>query len=112
MLDDEENPLDIEKLRADGYVAQPVQTQTKATKRRKRADPFVQVPLSLMERLGGHGAVLTVAIYLHHQNWKHPGELITVSNKALSSTALLKLEMLGMVEIERHGMRAPRVKLL
>lgn len=115
----DEDPFDINNLRLD--IKPPNAEPVARAKRRKRAEPFVQVPLSLMERLGGRGAVLTVAIYLHHRNWKNPGEPITLSKVGLEAwgisreekrKALPELEALGLVAVERRGNRAPRVKLL
>jgi len=115
----EEDPFDMDNLRinAKALCAEP----DVRAKRRKHAEPFVQVPLSLMERLSGRrGAVYAVAIYLH-QNWKNPGELITLSNVTLEAwgvsreekrKALPELEALGLISVERRGNRAPRVKLL
>ena len=123
MRDDEENPYDLAKLRIDMPSPPTGQKSDVPARRRKRTEPFIQIPLSLMERLASVTAIATlrVAIYLHYQNWKTAGEPITVSNVALGAwgvsrfrkcEALAELETLGLIAVERRGKRAPRVKLL
>jgi hypothetical protein len=115
----DEDPFDIGNLRLD--IKPPNAEPVARVRRQKRTEPFIQIPVSLMERLSGcSGATYAIAIYLCYQNWKNPGEPITLSNVALEAwgvsrqekrTALIKLEALGVITTERRGKRAPRIRL-
>jgi len=121
MRNGEENPLDLKKLRID-MPTSPTGSGVRG-RRQKRAEPFILIPVSLMERLASVASIATirVAIYLHYQNWKNEGEPITVSNAALKvwgvsrfrkCEALAELEAIRLIAVERRGKQSPRVRLL
>lgn len=91
-------------------------------KRRATVTSFVRVPMSWKERLtrAKHAAALKLALELLFESWR-TGELTVVLSTAMAARAgvqrrsklrgLEELERLGLVTVNRHRKRAPRVTL-
>jgi len=83
---------------------------------------FVMVPLSWAEQLAKAPTVatVTVAIRLLHLSWKAEGRPVLLGNVALQPLgidrykkrrALIALERMGLVSVERRTRKSPRVTL-
>jgi hypothetical protein len=117
----EDHPLDLDALRVD--PADPQFWQPKSAKRGKWRRQFVRVPWSWIVRLQSAKRVSTfkLALVLLYENWRTGGQPIVLSNmlseaEGLSRrskwNALLELESLGLIRIERRPRRSPRLVLL
>jgi hypothetical protein len=92
--------------------------------KRSRQDQFVLVPLAWVEKLRRSRSVNTwrLATFLLFQHWKSGGRPVTVSNWILPELgigdpetkrrALLELERLSLVKVERRRKQSPRVTVL
>jgi hypothetical protein len=95
--------------------------------KKKKDAGFAQFPLAWRSRLkhARHIATLWLALFLLHENWKHPGQLITVSNVAAKDwgdlsreekrEGLAELETLlkGVIVVDRpQKNKSPIVKVL
>jgi anti-sigma-K factor RskA len=93
------------------------------TKRRATVTGFVRVPMSWKEGLttAKHAAALKLALELLFESWR-TGEPTLVLSSAMAARAgvqrrsklrgLKELERIGLVTVDRHGKRAPRVTLV
>ena len=84
----------------------------------KRRRHFVKVPWSWVERLtrARHIVTYRVALHILYEHWRAGGRPCTLANGAVEGVArgtkwraLRELEHLGLVTIERHKRKAPRV---
>jgi hypothetical protein len=101
-----------------------LESKVPAKPKRIKRGQFVQVPLIWVERLQTARCVgsYRLALHLLFQHWKSGGKPIKLSNVALAKLgirdgdakwrALLELERLGLVEIERHPKKNPLVSAL
>ena len=104
-------------------LKQPDGPTPKPRLRKGRANtPFVMVPMTWVERLAAQhsSAAWTVAVRLLHLGWKSSGQPIVLGNVALRELgigrtqkwrALSLLERLGLISVERHPRRSPRITL-
>jgi hypothetical protein len=116
----ERDPFDLEKLRVDpGDLAK---LQPKPTKSKKWQRRFIQVPWAWIERLQStqRASTYRLAMLLLYAAWRSGGRAVVLSNvlfeaEGLSARskwrALAELEGLGLVQVERHAGRSPRVVL-
>jgi hypothetical protein len=83
---------------------------------------FVMVPLAWVERLAKAPTVATVTVAhrLLHLSWKAEGRPVLLGNVALQQLgidrfkkrrALKALERMGLISVERHPRKSPRVTL-
>jgi hypothetical protein len=90
---------------------------------RKRREHFVKVPWTWIERLVGARYIATyrVAHHVLYRHWKGRGEPFTLANGMLEMEgverrakwrALLELERLGLITIERRPRKSPRITVL
>jgi hypothetical protein len=94
----------------------------KPPKPKKKRERFVCVPWSWVEKLSGaRGQTLRVAIVLLHLHWKAQGRPVKLANGKLQSDgisrrakwrALLELESLGLISIERRPKKSPVIQIL
>jgi hypothetical protein len=114
------DPLDIDALRVD--PADP-RFQRKSGKVPKWRKGYVQFPWAWIDRLQSAKRVSTyrLALLAVYESWRTGSRTIVLSNvisraEGLSRrskwNALAELEELGMIRVERHSGRAPRVTLL
>jgi hypothetical protein len=94
------------------------------TRKRRRRDPFVMVPLAWVERLSmaKHRASWSVASELLRRDWKCNGTPIPLPNGQLEEKfrisrqrkweALRELERLGLVRVERRSRKSPLATVL
>ena len=124
----ERDPFDLDGLAVPRELVEaqlkPAAKQ-KPAKRSKRAETgFVKLPLAWIRRLQlpKNRGTYPLAEFLHYQNWRRPGEPITVSNVALEGfglsmsrwqkyRALEELGSLGLIYIDRVGQHSPIVQL-
>jgi hypothetical protein len=108
-------PEDVQK--------QTLETRAKTStpmRLRKQRESFIKVPGSWLEKLAGSsGATYHVALVLLHENWRLGGP-VTLPNGMLKMDgisrhakyrALVKLENLGLITVERRLKKSPRIKL-
>jgi hypothetical protein len=117
MTDDD--PFDLAKLRME-----PAQTWATIPKKiLKRRDRFVLLPGLWQERLTNAKCIGTYRLALHilRRNFESRGEPLILSNGALAlegisreqkRRALLELEKLGLIHIERRKDKNPRIGAL
>lgn len=116
---------DLESLQVHDTDIRTRTVETPESKHReeKKRQKFIMVPLSWKERLAKtrHRATVFVALQLLHMAWKHPDKPVTLSNGWLTECgvrrsekqkALVELEAVGLVAVERSERKAPRVTLL
>jgi hypothetical protein len=114
------NPLDLSRLRIE---AKPFQPQAKPRRKSKKwRRHYVQVPWLWVERLQLTRRVSTykLAHLLLYEVWKNDGEPLVLSNILAAEVGLspqtkwlglAELEKFGLVRIEHHKGRAPRLIL-
>ena len=120
--------FDPEGLRIDPSNAQYVpkgdprlETLVPSDERRKRQ--FIKVPLVWFDRLGStrSAATIKVALRLLQLHFRDRGRPIRLGNLALGladvtpkqkNRALVRLEKLGLVRVERHPRRSPIVTVI
>jgi hypothetical protein len=89
----------------------------------KQRRHFIKVPGVWVERLreARHIATYRVALYVLYQHWKGSGAPFTLSNTAMTGEgvtrqrkweALLELEQLGLITVEKRARRSPRVRVI
>jgi DNA-binding transcriptional ArsR family regulator len=89
---------------------------------RKRHQLFVLIPLSWVDAVArsSRDKAFPVLCHLLHLNWKHCGGPVKVPNGFLArlgvgrdakSRALRKLELLGLISVERRDRRSPVVRI-
>jgi hypothetical protein len=85
---------------------------------REQQKHFAKVPALWVERLAKarHIATYRVALHVLYQNWKRGGAPFALSNRAVEGVnrsakwrALIELEQLGLITIERRPNRSPKV---
>jgi hypothetical protein len=118
-----DDPFNLDSLRIDpadaARLQQPRATAKSSKKWQKR---FVRVPCGWVERLQSAERISTyrLALPLLYESWRTGGRPIVLSNvfaeaEGLSArskwNALAELEALGLVRIERHPGRSPRLVL-
>ena len=113
-MNQREDPFALDNLRVDPALAAKVGRRSKGWQRK-----YVQVPWPWVERLQGKGgAVYHLALLLLYEDWKQGGRPIVLSNKFSTPEgvgrrtkwyALLQLERLGLVEVERRTRKSPRI---
>jgi hypothetical protein len=90
---------------------------------KKRHRQFVQVPLTLIDKVTRNSRDKTFAVLCHllHEVWKQGGGPIKVPNGFLNklgvgrgakSRALKKLELLGIISVERRDRKSPTVTII
>jgi hypothetical protein len=90
--------------------------------RRRRREQFVQLPWTWIERLkDARGCIWYIAVLLLHRNWKsRDGGPIKLTNVVLKFDsvsrrskwrALVKLEQLGLIAIERRQRKSPLIRI-
>src|SRR5262245_59042605 len=96
---------------------------TARPKPRRRMECFTRVPCVWRDRLAGAGHIASyrVALHLLHEAWKTHDPTVPLSNLALAREgvsrrqkwrALVELERLGLIAIDRRPRRSPRITLL
>jgi hypothetical protein len=112
--------FDLEKFKT-RWRAEASDPQRPKKRRRRK---FVQVPWSWVEKLVSSRSANTyrLALYLLYENFKDDGKPIKLSNggakegaditRYAKRRALLELETLGLVRIERHPRRSPLVSCI
>jgi hypothetical protein len=93
----------------------------KPAKLKRQRQHFVCVPWSWVEKLSGaRGQTLRVAIILLYLHWKAKGRPVKLANGMLQSDgisrrakwrALLELEGLGLISIERRPKKSPIIEI-
>ena len=89
----------------------------------KRRQQFVRVPWTWIERLqqAHHIATYRVALHVLFRYWKEGGRPFALSNVAISDEgvsrqrkweALVELERLGLIILERRARRSPRITVI
>jgi hypothetical protein len=84
---------------------------------------FVKVPWSWIEKLTFSNSANTYRLALHllYEHWKGNGPIKVSNNAAVSEAsitrhakrrALLELETLGLIQVERHPRRSPLVTII
>jgi hypothetical protein len=118
----EENPFeDLDALRRVD-PADP-RGQRRPPKTRKWRRQYVQFPWPWIERLQAAKRVSTyrLALALVYENWRTGGRAIVLTNalamaegvsKRTKWNALIELERLGLVRVERRSRKSPRLHLL
>jgi hypothetical protein len=95
----------------------------KATLKPGGRQPFVQYPVAAILRLVEAESIWTVKLYgfLLHLGWKNDGRPIKLTNSTLKILkmdrwqkyrALLELERLGLISVERRQRRSPLVAIV
>jgi hypothetical protein len=119
----EQDPFSLDGLRidpADPDLRPKVATAHRKPKWRKQ---FVRVPWAWIDRLKDARNLSTyrVALHLLYEYWRGGGRSVVLSNSALKDAgvnrwtkwdALLELERLGLIVIERRPRKSPLVTLL
>ena len=111
------DPFDLERLRVN-----PADLQHKA-KRKKWRRQYVQFPWVWIERLQAAKRISTyrLALMLVYEGWRTGGRPVVLTNTlALAEgvsrrtkwNALIELEGLGLVRVERRTRKSPRLHLL
>jgi hypothetical protein len=109
------DPFDLANLRVDPTVIRP--------RRKTWHRGYVQFPWSWIDRLQSAQRVSTyrLALLLVYESWRTGRSAVVLSNvfaeaEGLSRrskwNALAELESLGLVQVERHRRRSPRLTLL
>ena len=117
----ERDPFDLDALRVD--PADPDLRPKGATRKPKWRKQFVRVPWKWIDRLKDASRIGTyrVALHLLYETWRNGGRAIVLSNSALKDAgvsrwakwdALLELERLGLIAVERRPSKSPLVTLL
>ena len=113
-----ENDFDLDNLRINrGQVLVHPQ------RARRRRQQFIMVPMTWADRLGTarYAATFKVAHRLLREHWRGGGRPIQLANVALARNgvsrhqkwrALLELERLGLVQIERRARKSPIVAVI
>ena len=87
----------------------------------RRKGRFIRVPLAWGERLAEARYIATYRVALHvlYRHWRGGGEPFPLTNSAIKRVsrgqkgrALEELERLGLVAVERHKRKAPRITVL
>ena len=115
--------LIIPATKPDMNAATNLDVATMLGRKPKKNDEFVKMTFTWIDKIGSpkHTTTLSMALFLLHQNWKHPGEEITVSNIALKRfhvtrkqkpEVLAELEDSGLIKVRHDGNKAPRVMIL
>jgi len=110
------DPFDLERLRIDPEQA------IRLTKPKKWRRHFVRVPWVWVERLQKAKRISTyrLALLLVYEHWRTGARPIVLSNvltdaEGLSnrskSRAIVELQSLGLIQVDRHKRRAPKVVL-
>lgn len=118
---DQPDPFDPERLRLrPGAVLSGGQ---RASPKKRKAERFVKFPWSWVERLveARYVATYRVALHVLHQHWRSGGKPFALSNRTVKTEgvgriakwrALGELEQLGLITIERHKGRSPRITVI
>jgi hypothetical protein len=112
------NPLDLSRLQIGAEQFQPQAKPRRKLKKWQRR--YVQVPWSWVERLQSAKRVSTyrLALLLLYEAWKNGDKPLALSNVLAAEVGLSRqakwlglreLEKVGLVRIERHKGRAPRL---
>jgi hypothetical protein len=117
--------FDPERFRLPPEMAiELAKAKSKHGKRRKRTEPFLQIPHKAPVaggKAGAGGRQLLVWLYIHHRVWADKRSTVTVGNQTLSTwgvsrkvkyTALRKLEDAGLIRVEWRENRNPLVTLV
>jgi hypothetical protein len=96
--------------------------QVAPRKAQKRREQFVMVPFSWIDRLkGASGQTYRVALTLLYLDWKAKGDPVKLANGMLAIDgvsrhskwrALVDLERLGLITVERRPGKSPLVRLI
>jgi hypothetical protein len=116
----EDDPFDIEQLRADHPAQTAAASKPRARSKWKRR--FVNVPWEWVEplRLATSGSTHSLAQLLLYEHWHNGGRPIALSNvlamlvkmpRRTKARALAELERLALVEVVRRRGRSPMVTL-
>jgi hypothetical protein len=119
---DDRDPIDIARLRVELKDVAPI-GRAQPTRPRKWRRRFVRVPWSWVERLQLATRVSTyrLGLLLLYEAWRTGGHPIALSNvfsqaEGLSRrskwNALVELERLGLLRVERRPGRSPRLTLI
>ena len=112
--------FDLERFKSRRHVEAPNSPKPKKGWQRK----YVKVPWSWVEKLTFSNSANTyrLALYLLYEYWRADGQPILLSNLAAlqgaditrhaKRRALLELETLGVIQVERHHGRSPLVTIL
>jgi hypothetical protein len=114
-------PIDLEALRVSPEMLAKL-TKAKPARPKKWRRQFVQVPWLWVECLRGvrAGNTYRLALLLLYEHWRTGGHSIAVSNVAVLAEGLSRrakwrsiaeLERLGLIKVQRHRSRAPRISL-
>jgi|SRR6476620_759105 hypothetical protein len=117
MRQEEDPPFDLSDFTVDPA------SLSKAAKVKKWRRHYVRVPWFWVERLRLARRTVTyqLAYLVVYEHWRSGGRPIVLSNlmaaaeglsKRSKSNALADLERLGLIKLERHRRRAPRVRAL
>jgi hypothetical protein len=111
--------FDLDRLRVDPAAPR---FQRKPGKPKKWRRQYVQFPWAWVERLQAAKRISTyrLALLLVYEHWRTGGRPIVLSNIASKQegltrwskwNALVELEKLGLVRVERHSRKSPRLLL-
>ena len=92
----------------------------KKDKSGSKSRPFIMVPMAWLERLRScrSRAVYMLTLHLLHREFQEKGKPFPLGNDALAEggvsrfakrRALLKLEELGLISVERRSRKSPRI---
>jgi hypothetical protein len=90
--------------------------------RRQRREHFVKVPWTWVERLMGarHKDAWPAAMVILYEHWRHKGKAFALSNsgpmadihRRQKHRALVELEALGLIAVERRPKKSPLIRVL
>jgi hypothetical protein len=116
------DPFDLEHIRVSSERVAELTKSTRPAKPRKWRRHYVRVPWQWAERLQEAKRVSTyrLALVLVYEHWRTGGQPIVLSNIFSAaervpirskSRAIAELESLGLIQVQRHKSRAPKVVL-
>lgn len=118
MRQQEDDPFDLKDYAVDPASIPKAKTKPKTWKRH-----YVRVPWFWVERLQMTKRIATyrLAFLIVYEHWRSGGRPVVLSNLAATAEgipprsktrALADLERLGLIKLERHRGKSPRLKVL